>query len=90
MDFKESSRINDMIVDHFKLVKDNKFVEISTNREFARFMDRKILYNIEHFKTDEFEKDIKRIYADSKHSEVLEMYFKMKDWLVENHPETLI
>ena len=79
-----------MIIDRFELVKDNKFVEISTNRDFARFMDRKILYNIENFKTDEFEKDIKRIYADSKHFEVFEMYFNMKNWLVENHPELLI
>ena len=80
-----------MIIDKFELVKNNKFVEISTNRDFARFMDRKILYNIEHFKTDEFEKDIKRTYTDSKkYSEVIEMYFNMKNWLVENHPEILI
>jgi hypothetical protein len=80
-----------MIIDRFELVKDNKFVEISTNRDFARFMDRKILYNIENFKTDEFEKDLKRTYTDSKkYSEVLEMYFNMKDWLIKNHPELLI
>ena len=79
-----------MIIDKFELVKNNKFVEISTNRDFARFMDRKILYNIEHFKTDEFEKDIKRTYTNSKDLEVMEMYLNMKDWLVENHPELLI
>jgi hypothetical protein len=81
-----------MIVDKFELVKNNKFVEISTNRGFASFMDRKILYNIENFKTDEFEKDLKKIYNDSKKEDlqVLEMYFNMKNWLIENHPELLI
>lgn len=76
-----------MIIDEFKLVRNNKFIEITSNRSFI-YKDSKILYNIEHIRNDEFEEDLKK--WEKGNPGVLEMYFNMKKWLIENYPEEII
>ena len=84
MDNQKLPRINEIIIDEFKFVNNNKFIEITSNRDFIK--DSKILYNMEHIKNNEFEEDLKK----DGNSGVLEMYFEMKKWLIENHPEEII
>lgn len=86
MDNEKLPRINDIIIDEFKFVKNNKFVEITSNRDFIK-KDSKILYNMEHMRNHEFEEDLKK-WANNQG--VLDMYFKMKKWILENHPEEII
>lgn len=86
MDHKKSWRINDMIIDQFELVKENKFIKITSNRNFVKSLKKEFLYNIENSKDNEFEQYIKK----TEDAEVVELFYKMKNWLIQNHSDLII
>ena len=86
MDHKKSWRINDMIIDEFELVKENKFIKITSNRNFVKSLKKEFLYNIENSKDNEFEEYIKK----TEDAEVVELFYKMKNWLIQNHSDLII
>ena len=86
MDHKKSWRINDMIIDEFELVKENRFIKITSNRNFVKSLKKEFLYNIENSKDNEFEEYIKK----TEDPEVVELFYKMKNWLIQNHSDLII
>lgn len=86
MDHRKSWRINDMIIDEFELVKENKFIKITSNRNFVKSLKKEFLYNIENSKDNEFEEYIKK----TEDAEVVELFYKMKNWLIQNHSDLII
>ena len=86
MDHKKSWRINDMIIDEFELVKENKFIKITSNRNFVKSLKKEFLYNIENSKDNEFEEYIKK----TEDAEVVELFYKIKNWLIQNHSDLII
>lgn len=75
-----------MIIDEFELVKENKFIKITSNRNFVKSLKKEFLYNIENSKDNEFEEYIKK----TEDAEVVELFYKMKNWLIQNHSDLII